>query len=217
MKTNAEQLSTRDERRQAGRALRNKLRRSAHAQFDPQARKFDAVALMNAAHKDRLANLMPLKNARMAENAFSFFRGAAPLMAADLAAMPRTEILVQICGDAHVQNLGAFGGGSDGHLIFDINDFDETIRAPWEWDVKRMATSLVLAGRSANNTEQQCKDAVAVFARTYREFVWKFSALPVLELARYLVMRELRVSPVRAILKKAERATPLDSLAKLTE
>ena len=217
MKPQVEQYATREQRRSAGRALRNKLRRVDQGKFDLQARKFDPVELMNAAHKFRLPELMPLKNARMSLNPFSFYRGAAPLMAADFAHMPNTGMLVQICGDAHVQNLGAFGGGPDGHLIFDINDFDETIRAPWEWDVKRMATSLVLAGREAQNTEVECKNAVLEFAGTYREFMWKFSELPVLELARYLVLRELKVSPVRAILKKAERATPLDSLAKLTE
>ena len=216
MKKEAEQYSTREERRQAGRALRNTLGRVDQGKFDPKGRKFDPVKLMKAAHEQRVAELMPLKNARMAQTPFVFFRGAAPLMAADLAALPRTGIEVQICGDAHVQNLGAFGGGLDGHLIFDINDFDETIHAPWEWDVKRMAASLVLAGRDARNSERQCKDAVLEFARSYRESVWKFSELPVLELARYLVMRELKVSPVRAVLRKAERATPLDNLAKLT-
>jgi uncharacterized protein (DUF2252 family) len=216
MKNQSTDYSTRDARRKAGQKLRDKLKRIDQGKFDPKARKFDPVELMNAAHQFRLSELVPLKNARMAQTAFSFFRGAAPLMAADMAAMPRTGLEVQICGDAHVQNLGAFGGGPDGHLIFDINDFDETIRAPWEWDVKRMATSLVLAGREARNSEAQCKNAVLEFSRVYREFVWKFSALPVLELARYLVMRELRVSPVRAVLRKAERATPLESLEKLT-
>ena len=217
MKKQDGQYSTREERRQAGQALRDQLTRNEQGQFDPRSRKFNAVELMNAAHEFRLRELMPLKNARMAQTAFAFFRGAAPLMAADLATLPRTGIEVQICGDAHVQNLGAFGGGPEGHLIFDINDFDETIRAPWEWDVKRMATSLMLAGRESRNSERQCKDAVLEFARMYRESVWKFSELPVLELARYLVMRELKVTPVRAVLRKAERSTPLDSLQKLTE
>jgi uncharacterized protein (DUF2252 family) len=216
MRKPIEHYATREQRRSAGRALRDKLRRVDQGKFDLNARKFDPVELMKAAHEFRIPELMPLKNARMALNPFSFFRGAAPLMAADFANMPNTSITVQICGDAHVQNLGCFGGGPDGHLIFDINDFDETICAPWEWDVKRMAASLVLAGREAQNTEDQCKDAVLVFARTYREFMWKFSELPVLELARYLVLRDFRVSPVRAILRKAERATPLDNLTKLT-
>src|SRR5271169_3539115 len=217
MRAQSEQYSTREERRQAGIACRQKVSRVGQGQFDPSNRKFDAVELMNAAHKFREQDLMPLKNARMAVSPFTFFRGAAPLMAADLATLPRTGIEVQICGDAHVQNLGAFGGAIEGHLIFDINDFDETIRAPWEWDVKRMATSLVLAGREARNSERQCKDAVLEFARNYRQSMKKFSELPVLELARYLVLRELKVSPVRSVLRKAERATPLDSLKKLTE
>lgn len=217
MKTQSGEYSTREQRRQAGQACRNKVSRIDQAKFDPTARKFDPVALMNNAHKGRVADLVPLKNARMALTPFTFYRGAAPLMAADLAALPRTGIDVQICGDAHVQNLGAFGGGPDGHLIFDINDFDETIRAPWEWDVKRMAASLILAGREAPNSERQCKDAVLEFARSYRESMRKFSELPVLELARYLVLRELKVAPIRSVLRKAERATPLDSLKKLTE
>ena len=114
-----------------------------------------------------------------------------PLMAADLADLPRTGIQVQICGDAHVQNIGAFGGGTDGQLIFDINDFDEAIHAPWEWDVKRMAASLVLAGRESRNSERQCKDAVLAFSRQYRTRMRQFSELHVLEMARYLVLCEL--------------------------
>ena len=213
----SKQYSTREQRRSAGRELRKNVRRVDQGKFDPRARKFDPVELLNASTQERREELVPLKNARMATTPFTFYRGSAPLMAADLAQSPRTGIQVQICGDAHVQNLGAFGGGSDGHLIFDINDFDETIHAPWEWDVKRMAASLVLAGREARNSERQCKDAVLAFSRQYRARMRQFSELPVLELARYLVLRELQVSPVRAVLRKAERSTPLDSLQKLTE
>jgi len=216
METHSEHYSTREARRTAGRRLRNNVARTSQGQFDPTARKFDPVRLMNAAHKDREPDLMPLKSARMSLTPFAFYRGAAPLMAADLAVLPRTGITTQICGDAHVQNLGAFGGGAEGHMIFDINDFDETIKGPWEWDVKRMATSLVLAGREAQNAEKQCRDAVLEFARKYRESMQFFSELSYLELARYLVMRELKVSPIRSVLRKAERATPQDSLKKLT-
>jgi uncharacterized protein (DUF2252 family) len=102
-------------------------------------------------------------------------------------------------------------------MIFDINDFDETIKAPWEWDVKRMATSLVLAGREARNSERQCRDAVLEFAHSYRDSMHSFSELSFLELARYLVMRELNVSTIRSVLRKAERATPQDSFRKLIE
>jgi|HubBroStandDraft_6_1064221.scaffolds.fasta_scaffold08101_2 uncharacterized protein (DUF2252 family) len=217
MPKNVLKVNSREERRAAGQSCRNKLSRLSQAHFDPKARKFDPIELMKSAHKGRIPELIPLKFARMAATPFTFYRGAAPLMAADLAELPRTGIDVQICGDAHVQNLGAFGGGPAGHLIFDINDFDETIRGPWEWDVKRMATSLILAGREAKNSERQCKDAVLAFSRKYRESMRTFSELPVLELARYLVMRDLKVSPVRSVLRKAERATPLNSLQKLTE
>jgi uncharacterized protein (DUF2252 family) len=129
----------------------------------------------------------------MAMTPFTFYRGSARLMAADLAQLPRTGIHVQICGDAHVQNLGASGGGADGKLIFDISDFDETIRAPWEWDVKRMAASLVLAGRESRNSERQCKDAVLAFARQYRTKINQFSELPRLSwrATRYCVSCEL--------------------------
>jgi uncharacterized protein (DUF2252 family) len=217
MNDHSAKFSTRDARRAAGRELRNKVARTAQGQWDPAARKFDPVHLMNRAHKDRQTDLLPLKNARMSATPFTFYRGAAPLMAADLATLPRSGINVQISGDAHVQNLGAFGGGPDGHMIFDINDFDETIKAPWEWDVKRMATSLVLAGREARNSEGQCRDAVLAFARKYRESMQAFSELSTLELARYLVMRDLKVTLIRSVLRKAERATPQDSLNKLTE
>jgi uncharacterized protein (DUF2252 family) len=215
MTTHSDQHSTRDERRKAGQACRDKVSRISQGKFDPKARKFDPVELMIGAHKGRMSELLPLKNARMAVSPFTFYRGAAPLMAADLAQLPRTGIEVQICGDAHVQNLGAYGGGADGHLIFDINDFDETIRGPWEWDVKRMAASLILAGREARNSERQCKDAVTYFSRTYRETVRELSELSVIELARYQVTRHLKVSPVLSVLRKAEHATAQSTLQKL--
>ena len=215
MTTHSDHHPTREDRRKAGQACRNKVSRISQGKFDPKARKFDPVEILRRAHEGRVHELLPLKFARMAETPFTFYRGAAPLMAADLAQLPRTGIDVQICGDAHVQNLGAYGGGADGHLIFDINDFDETIRGPWEWDVKRMAASLVLAGREARNSERQCKDAVMCFSRTYRETMRDLSELSVIELARYQVMRHLKVSPVLSVLRKAEHATPQSTLQKL--
>lgn len=215
MKTRTSHYSTREERRKAGRACRDKVSRIAQAKFDPKARKFDPIELMKGASEGRVPELLPLKFARMSATPFTFYRGAAPLMAADLAPLPRTGLDVQICGDAHVQNLGAYGGGADGHLIFDINDFDETIRGPWEWDVKRMATSLILAGREARNSERDCKDAVLRFSRTYRKTMCDLSELSVIELARYQVTRHLNVSPVLAVLRKAEHATAELTLQKL--
>ncbi len=127
--------------------------------------------------------------------------------------MPCTTLRTQICGDAHVQNLGAFEA-SDGRLIFDINDFDETIVGPWEWDVKRMAASLVLAGREAGNSDKECKLAVLAFVERYRQCMRRFSEMAVIELARYQIFRV--VGPVKSVLRQAERATPLHNLQKLT-
>ena len=121
--------------------------------------------------------------------------------------------MAQICGDAHVQNMGAFEA-PDGRLIFDINDFDETLIGPWEWDVKRMSASLVLAGREAGNSDKQCRDAVLAFARSYRVWMHRFSEMPVVDLARFQIYR--KIDPVRSALRKAERATPLHNLQRLT-
>ncbi len=162
---------------------------------------------------DAFLNCCLIKWANMADSAFGFFRGAAPLMAADLAPLPHTDLMAQICGDAHVQNLGAFEA-PDGRLIFDINDFDESIVGPWEWDVKRMSASLVLAGREAGHSEKQCRDAVLAFACSYRVWMRRFSEMPWVDLARFQIHR--KVDPVRSALRKAERATPPNNLKKLT-
>jgi uncharacterized protein (DUF2252 family) len=137
-------------------------------------------------------------------------------MAYDLALAGNTGICNQLCGDAHVRNLGAFAG-PDGRLAFDINDFDETIVAPFEWDVKRMATSLILAGRGAGVKDARCRDIVLMFLEKYRTSMSGFARMPVLVVARYQVHRLGDVSPVAGILRVAERATPLHTLLSLTE
>jgi uncharacterized protein (DUF2252 family) len=209
-------MTGREERRKYGQALRQKVTRVSHADWDPKRRKTSPLELLHAAERGRLANLLPLKAARMACSPFGFYRGAVPVMAADLSTLPQTGIHTQLCGDAHVHNLGAFEG-QDGRLIFDINDFDETIRGPWEWDVKRMAASLVLAGREAKNSEKRCKIATLAFVEAYREAIHLFSGMPVVDLARYQIFRHLNVSPVLKVLRKAERATGLHNLQQLGE
>jgi uncharacterized protein (DUF2252 family) len=207
---------TREERRAMGRACRKKTSRVSQGNWDPKQRDLDALALLRASQRGRLARLLPIKYARMAASPFGYFRGAVPVMAADLSKQASSGLTAQICGDAHVRNLGAFAG-SDGRLIFDINDFDETINGPWEWDVKRMSTSLVLAGREAKNSERDCKEAVLEFIRGYRDAMRRFGEMPVIDLARFQVFRHLNVSPVLSVLRKAERATPLHNRDKLTE
>jgi uncharacterized protein (DUF2252 family) len=206
-------LMTREERRQTGQSCRNKIKRVDQADWNPKNRKFDVIDLLLEAQHGRIPELLPIKWAHMAASPFGFFRGAVPVMAADLAPLPRTNLMAHLCGDAHVQNLGAFEA-PDGRLIFDINDFDETIIGPWEWDVKRMSASLVLAGREAGNSEKQCRDAVLTFVRNYRVWMRRFSEMPWVDLARFQIYRE--VTPVRSVLRKAERATPLRNLKKLT-
>ncbi len=205
-----------EERIAAGRSRREAVRRQAHANPHPERRKFDPMAVLLASGADRVRQLLPIKYARMKESPFAFFRGAVSIMAADLAQLPASGIEVQLCGDAHVRNLGSFAA-PDGKLVFDLNDFDETIRGPWEWDVKRMAASLALAGRESGHDRAGCRSAAEACARSYCRSMDEFSRLPVLEMARRQVHREARVAPIHAALLQSERARPLDLLKKLTE
>src|SRR5689334_10081546 len=136
-------------------------------------RTFDPIEVLRDGCKGRLPKLLPIKFKLMSGSPFVFYRGAVEIMAADLAAGKRSSIDVQLCGDAHVKNFGYYASpGAD--IILDINDFDETLRGPWEWDVKRMATSVVLAGREAGDSEAKCKDAAFVFTRHYCTWMRRF-------------------------------------------
>ncbi|HVJ09618.1 MAG TPA: DUF2252 domain-containing protein [Acidisarcina sp.] len=203
-------------RREYGQSRRKQLPRQSHGRWDPKQRQHSALSLLEQSMRGRVPSLVTLKYERMAASPFGFFRGAVPIMAADLAQLPDTGILTQLCGDAHVRNLGAYAG-PDGRLVFDINDFDETIRGPFEWDIKRLATSLVLAGREAGNKNHDCSDAVSAFIRTYCKAVRGFANMPVIDLARYQVHRLQRIAPVSQALLKAERSTALHTLETLTE
>jgi uncharacterized protein (DUF2252 family) len=208
-------LVTREERQAYGKSCREVLHRVDQANWAPPANRSDPVESLIASNQDRLPELLPIKWGRMAVSPFNFFRGADPLMAADLASLPTTGLRVQICGDAHVRNLGAFAA-PDGHLVFDLNDFDETISGPWEWDLKRLAVSLVLAGEDAGSDSGVCKDAVLSLVSTYRQAMERFAELTAIDLARYEVRRHSKVGCVRDVLAKAEHATPKHMLEKLT-
>lgn len=202
-------------RTQFGRNLRRKLKRSGQSFWKASQRKHDPLEIILACNRERIPELVPIKMARMAVSPFGYFRGNVPVMAADLATLPRTGIEVQICGDAHVRNLGAFAA-LDGRMIFDLNDFDETVRGPWEWDVKRLVTSLVLAGRQARHSESSCREAVLTCAETYRSKMMEFSAMTRLELTKHRIHRQFLRKPGAFVLQRAERATPEHNLAKLT-
>jgi len=208
-------VSGQDESKQVGLSCRERLKRSEQSKWDVGRRLHDPVEVLIAANKGRIPELLPIKMGRMAASPFGFFRGAVPLMAADLATLPVTKIEAQICGDAHVRNMGCFAT-PDGRLVFDINDFDETVWGPWEWDVKRLATSLILAGREAGNSDRLCQQSVQLLMRSYREAMLRFAKLPRLDMARMRVHRLLEGDPVRSVLHKAARATPLQNLEKLT-
>ncbi len=208
-------IGTANERRAQGEARRKQIRRQYHAQWDAKLRCHDPLKLLRESMRGRVPALVPLKYERMLASPFGYFRGAVPVMAADLSRLPNTGIVNQICGDAHVSNLGAYAA-PDGRLVFDINDFDETTRAPFEWDLKRLSASLVLAGREAGAKDSLTKGAVQAFVARYRKFARMFADMAVLEMARYQVHRLMKVAPVADILLKAERATPMHTLESLT-
>ena len=207
------------ERRRLGQAQRKVMHRQDHAKWVESNRKSgpagDPMALLAHSMHGRIPALIKLKYERMLASPFGFFRGAVPIMAADLDRLPRTSIHTQICGDAHVRNLGAYAG-VDGRLVFDINDFDETIRGPFEWDLKRLAASLIVAGRESGARESSCLDAALAFAQQYRTFMQGFSRMPVVEAARFQVHRLHAVQPVSDALLQAQRAVPRLSVKRLT-
>ena len=211
-------IPTSQERRALGQARRKQVRRQDHARWDAKLRQHDPLALVAESMHGRVGGLVGLKYERMLASPFGFFRGAVPVMAADLALLPHTGIVNQICGDAHVRNLGAFAA-PDGRLLFDINDFDETIRGPFEWDLKRLATSLVLAARETCAPKEKVRDgeeAVLQFVASYRKLVNTLARMPVIDVARYQVHRLQRITPVSEALMKAERTTPMHTLDTLT-
>jgi len=214
--TQPDALSDALARHAQGLRARKQLARSAHGAFSADSFSPDPLALLHAAERNRLPRLLPIKHQRMAHSPFGFFRGAVPIMAADLAAHPNTGLITQLCGDAHVLNLGAFEDAT-GNLVFDINDFDETLRGPFEFDLKRLATSLLLAGAEAGIKRSVRCEAVLHFAQQYRTRMHRFAAMPILELARWQIHRLAARPPMPAILAQAQRSTPLKSVAALTE
>jgi uncharacterized protein (DUF2252 family) len=207
---------TPEERRALGQTRRKQVRRHQHEALKPKARQTPALKIVEQSMRGRVPQLIPLKYELMAASPFAFFRGAAPVMAADLAQLPSTGIVCQLCGDAHVRNLGAYAA-PDGRLVFDINDFDETIRGPFEWDLKRMAVSLVLAGRASGHKDGSARRAAMACAERYAGQMRAFARMPQLEVNRFQVHRLGLAKPVHAALTKAVRATPEHTLDQLTE
>lgn len=174
-------LPTRAERHAKGVLLRKTVARSSHAEWTPPSNRASPVAILAAQGKTRIADLLPVRYARMKASPFAFLRGAAAVMAADLAHTPVTGVTVQACGDCHLANFGSYAS-PEGVPVFDINDFDETLPAPFEWDVKRLGTSLVLAGVEAGLSEKMARSLPEKMARTYARQISQLADLNPLEI-----------------------------------
>ncbi|MGC5195278.1 DUF2252 domain-containing protein, partial [Aphanothece microscopica] len=171
---------SREERVADGKRLRTSLPRDAHGAWAPAAEGRDPIAILENSNAGRLSSLIPIRYGRMLRSPFTFLRGSAALMAADLATTPSTGLQVQACGDCHLLNFGLFAT-PERNLVFDLNDFDETHPAPWEWDLKRLAASFVVAGRDNDLPDKQSRQAAMACVRSYRENLRKFSRMSPLE------------------------------------
>ncbi len=216
------------ERVARGQASRADVPRSAHAEFDPGPDRPDPVALLERQATTRVPELVPIRYGRMLVSPFAFFRGAALIMASDLATTPTTGLRVQLCGDAHLSNFGLFGS-PERRLLFDINDFDETLPGPFEWDVKRLAASLEVAGRDRGFADADREGIVRACVRAYRSAMAGFAGQPNLDVfytgfdieqvaARYRasVSRKLAKRADKSI-AKARTKDSMQALERLTE
>ena len=169
------------ERRAEGKRLRDAVPRAEHSGWKPPAERPDPVEIVLAANEDRLLDLVPIRHGRMLQSPFAFYRGTAAIMAADLAHTPSSGLRVQACGDAHLSNFGAFAT-PERSVIFDVNDLDETLPAPWEWDVKRLTASVVLAGRHIQLTQRESARAARAAVRSYREHMAEYAFMKALDI-----------------------------------
>jgi uncharacterized protein (DUF2252 family) len=211
------------ERYELGRQARRVVLRSAHAEWSPAPER-DALALLAASNVGRVAALAPVRHGRMAASAFTFYRGAPAVMADDLSHTPASGLIVQLCGDCHISNFGLFAS-PERRLVFDLNDFDETLPGPFEWDVKRAAASIVVAARNAGLSPRESARAVAMAACTYREKMHDFANRSFLDAWYSLVDANVffqmagkqQQKEVKAGLAKAQGQNRLRAFDKLTE
>ena len=219
---------TPDERREAGRALRESVPLEAHADWEPSPSRPDPVELLKGQEATRVQELLPLRHKRMSASPFAFYRGAALVMAHDLHETPATGIEVQACGDAHISNFGLFSS-PERRTVFDINDFDETARGPWEWDVKRLAASVEICGLARGFSKKERRAAVRACVRAYREGMESFASMGNLDVwYAHLDVDELleqfsgklskkQRKAARRLVGKAKAKDNMRALAKFTE
>ncbi|MGB8308687.1 MAG: DUF2252 domain-containing protein, partial [Methanoregula sp.] len=169
------------QRREEGKSLRRKIPRESHAECGGSFDRPDPVKFIKNANEGRIENLIPIRYGRMSVNAFAFYRGTASLMAMDLAQTPTTNIRVQACGDCHLSNFGLFAT-PERNIIFDVNDFDETLPAPFEWDIKRLSASFYIASLDKGFSDKDCKTIARSCVRAYSKAIAQFSTMDVLDL-----------------------------------
>ena len=195
-----------EERYQSGKSLRDRVSRQQHSEWTPPKNRRNPVDRVIESSKGRVPELVPIRYGRMMVSPFTFYRGTADIMAADLASTPTTSIHAQLCGDCHLLNLGGFAT-PERRLVFDMNDFDETLPGPWEWDVKRLAASFVMACRSNGFSKADQRDAALNCAQSYREHMAEYSGMRALEIWYQVldvdkVMANVRDKVSRARLRK---------------
>jgi uncharacterized protein (DUF2252 family) len=217
-------VPSRAERVAAGKRLRKAVPRTSHGRWSPHRERPDPLSLLAEADRGRVPQLLPIRYGRMSLSPFAFLRGAAPVMAHDLASTPSTGLRVQLCGDAHLSNFGMFGT-PERDQVFDVNDFDETLPGPWEWDVKRLATSFVVAGRQNGYGRALSRRAARTAVRSYRRMMARFGSMRYADIWYFhldpknpavIADRATRKLIGRAALK-ARRSTSLHAFPKLTQ
>src|SRR3954463_2910512 len=211
-----------------GRAQRESVPREAHGEWAASDGRPDPVAILEGQNATRVAELVPIRHGRMIVSPFTFYRGAAAIMAADLAETHSTALRVQCCGDAHLSNFGVFAA-PDRRLVFDLNDFDETLPAPFEWDVKRLVASFVVAARDNDNPRKKQRAAARAAAKAYRKTMTRASAMRFLEVwyarvdAEDLLSRlsgredKATIKAAQKNLAKARTRTSVGSFSKLAQ
>lgn len=214
-----------EERRALGRALREQTSRTSHAFWAEAPNRPDPIALLEAQAATRVPDLVPIRYARMRVSAFAFLRGSAIVMAHDLAQTPQTGIQTQLCGDCHLSNFGLYAS-PERTLLFDINDLDETLPGPWEWDVKRLAASIFVASRSNGFTDPDSRNAVLATVRSYRQRIAEFAEMRNLDVwysrvtvddLLNLIANKQDKKLAEKRLSKVRQRDSLQALAKLTE
>jgi uncharacterized protein (DUF2252 family) len=217
-----EKMPSEDLGEAVGKTLRQRVPRSSHMDWHPRSADRDPVALLQAGDRHRLPSLLPIRYGRMLPGPAEFLRGSAAVMAFDLSSTPVTGLHAQLCGDAHLANFGGFAT-PERNLIFDLNDFDETLLGPWEWDVKRLASSIVVVGRTNGLRESQCREAVLRAVGAYRSQMRQFGEMRFLDIwytaidAEEVVTRLSAPAISNGLKREAVKNTNLGALHKFTK